>query len=189
MFRPFAKYTQMRIISGTHKGRQIFPDKSFSARPTTDFAKENLFNVLTNYVDIEDCRVLDLFSGTGSISYEFASREAAEVVAVELNYKHYAFIKRTASELGFKNMKVYKNDMFMACKKLNGQKFDIIFADPPYQLEKIAEVPAAIFDNVLLGEGGIAIIEHPDTIDYSHLPYFSEHRQYGSVNFSIFRMP
>lgn len=179
----------MRIISGSHKGRHILPDKNFSARPTTDFAKENLFNVLCNYIDIEDSNVLDLFSGTGSISYEFASRGAASVVSVEINFKHYAFIKQVVQELRFKNIKIYKTDAFIACKKLKGQKFDIIFADPPYQLPKIANVPAAIFDNELLADNGIAIVEHPASVDYSHLPYFSEHRQYGSVNFTIFRIP
>lgn len=177
----------MRIISGSHKGRQIIPDKNFSARPTTDFAKENLFNVLSNYIDIEGAKVLDLFSGTGSISYEFASRGAAEIISVESNFKHYAFIKRVAQELNFKNIKLYRTDAFIACKKLKGQKFDLIFADPPYNLDKIADVPAAIFGNELLNEEGLAIVEHPASVDYSHLPYFSEHRQYGSVNFSIFR--
>ncbi|MEG0796435.1 MAG: RsmD family RNA methyltransferase [Odoribacter sp.] len=177
----------MRIISGTHKGRQIFPDKSFNARPTTDFAKENLFNVLLNYMDIEDSRVLDLFSGTGSISYEFASRQAGEIISVEQNYKHYAFIKRMTEELGFKNMKVFKTDVFIACKKLKGRKFDLIFADPPYNLEQITDIPSAIFDNELLAENGLAVIEHPATIDFSTHPRFSEQRQYGSVNFSIFK--
>ena len=139
----------MRIISGSHRGRQIFPDKSFSARPTTDFAKENLFNVLTNYMDLEDISALDLFSGTGSISYEFASRGAREIVSIEQNYKHYMFIRRTAKELGFKHIKIYKTDVFIACKKLKGRKFDLIFADPPYKLDKIDDIPAAIFDNEL----------------------------------------
>lgn len=177
----------MRIISGSHKGKQIFPDKSFSARPTTDFAKENLFNVLKNYIDLEGIRVLDLFSGTGSISYEFASRGASAIISIEQNYKHYAFIKRTAQELGFSKMKVYKNDAFQACKKLQGQKFDIIFADPPYQLENLTAIPSAIFDNDLLADEGIAVIEHPAHIDFTRHPHFSEHRQYGSVNFSLFR--
>ena len=177
----------MRIISGSHRGRQIFPDKSFSARPTTDFAKENLFNVLTNYMDLEDISALDLFSGTGSISYEFASRGAREIVSIEQNYKHYMFIRRTAKELGFKHIKIYKTDVFIACKKLKGRKFDLIFADPPYMLDKIDDIPAAIFDNELLSENGIAIIEHPANTDFSSHPRFSEHRQYGSVNFSLFR--
>ena len=174
-------------MSGSHRGRQIFRDKNFSARPTTDFAKENLFNILTNYIDFEEIRVLDLFSGTGSISYEFASRGAQEIISVEANYKHHAFILKTAKELGFKNMKIYKTDVFIACKKLKGQKFDIIFADPPYNLDKIQEIPATIFDNDLLGENGIAIIEHPERIQFSTHPRFSEHRQYGSVNFSLLR--
>ncbi|WP_099290568.1 RsmD family RNA methyltransferase [Butyricimonas sp. Marseille-P3923] len=177
----------MRIISGTHKGKVIFPDKNFRARPTTDFAKENLFNVLNNYIDIEGAVVLDLFSGTGSISYEFASRGAERIVSVELNYNHYSFIKKTILQLGFKNINVFKTDVFIACKKLKGQSFDIIFADPPYDLEKIMDIPAAIFDNELLAPDGLAIIEHPGTVDFSSAPFFSEHRQYGSVNFSIFR--
>lgn len=177
----------MRIISGTHKGKVIFPDKNFRARPTTDFAKENLFNVLNNYIDIEGAVVLDLFSGTGSISYEFASRGAERIVSVELNYNHYSFIKKTIVQLGFKNINVFKTDVFIACKKLKGQSFDIIFADPPYDLEKIMDIPVAIFDNELLAPDGLAIIEHPGTVDFSSAPFFSEHRQYGSVNFSIFR--
>lgn len=177
----------MRIISGSHKGRQIFPDKNFTARPTTDFAKENIFNVLGNYLDIEGANTLDLFSGTGSISYEFASRGAATVIAIEANYKHYAFIKRTAEALGFKNMKVYKNDVFLACQKLQGKKFDLIFADPPYNLERIHEIPEIIFANELLNEEGIAVVEHPASVDFSSHPRFMEHRQYGSVNFSLFR--
>lgn len=177
----------MRIISGTHKGKIIVPDKNFKARPTTDFAKENLFNVLNNYIDIEDTSVLDLFSGTGSISYEFASRGAKKIISIELNYNHYSFIKKTASQLGFKNMTVFKTNVFVACKKLNGTTFDIIFADPPYDLNEIKDIPAAIFDNNLLAPDGIAIIEHPGTIDFSSEPHFFEHRQYGSVNFSIFK--
>ena len=155
----------MRIISGSHRGKQIIPDKSFTARPTTDFAKENLFNVLNNYME----------------------RGASKIIAVELNYKHFAFIKHTAQQLGFKNMQVYKNDAFLACRKLRGTAFDIVFADPPYRLENIREIPAAIFDNGLLAERGIAIIEHPAFIDFSAHPRFSEHREYGSVNFSLFR--
>ena len=120
-------------------------------------------------MDLEDISALDLFSGTGSISYEFASRGAREIVSIEQNYKHYMFIRRTAKELGFKHIKIYKTDVFIACKKLKGRKFDLIF------------------DNELLAENGIAIIEHPANTDFSSHPRFSEHRQYGSVNFSLFR--
>lgn len=178
----------MRIISGSHKGKQIVPDKNFKARPTTDFAKENLFNVLNNFVCIENANVLDLFSGTGSISYEFASRGAKEIIAIEANYFHYSFIKKTAINLGFKNIKVFKNDVFFACKKLRGKNFDIIFADPPYDLPQIQDIPQAIFDNELLSPEGIVIIEHPEKIDFSAAPHFFNHRQYGSVNFSLFRL-
>lgn len=177
----------MRIISGTHKGKLIYPDKNFKARPTTDFAKENLFNVLQNYIDIEDAAVLDLFSGTGSISYEFASRGAGKIVSIEQNYHHFSFIRRTATQLGFKNITVFKTDVFIACRKLKGSTFDIIFADPPYDLAKIMDIPSAIFDNELLAPDGLAIIEHPGTVDFSSVPFFFEHRQYGSVNFSIFK--
>lgn len=177
----------MRIISGSHKGKQIFPDKDFTARPTTDFAKESLFNVLGNYIDLENIRVLDLFSGTGSISYEFASRGAKDIISIEQNYRHFAFIKHMARELGFKQIKIFKTDAFLACRKLQGQKFDLVFADPPYRSDRIEEIPSAIFGNELLQEGGIAIIEHPSSIDFSAHPRFTEHRQYGSVNFSFFR--
>lgn len=176
----------MRIISGTHKGRRISPDSNFTARPTTDFAKENLFNILNNMIDFVGLRVLDLFSGTGSISYEFASRGAKEIVIAELNYKHYVFIKKTAKELGFNNFKIFKVNAFTACRKLKGQKFDVIFADPPYKLETIETIPDAIFDNDLLIDEGYFILEHPSSYNFSTHPYFTEHREYGSVNFSIF---
>ncbi|MDR1755716.1 MAG: RsmD family RNA methyltransferase [Culturomica sp.] len=177
----------MRIISGTHRGRQLFPDKNFTARPTTDFAKENLFNILVRYVDIEGCSAVDLFSGTGSISYELASRGAAEVVSVEKNRLHFAFIQRTAAELGFKNIRLFRTDVFIAVEKLKGRQFDLVFADPPYNLPEIHRIPAAIFDNNLLKEQGVAVIEHPATVDFSNHPFFRERRAYGSVNFSLFR--
>ena len=177
----------MRIISGTHKGRQIFPDKNFKARPTTDFAKENLFNVLANLIELEGAAALDLFSGTGSISYELASRGAARVVSIEANYHHYAFIKRTAASLGLGSITVYKNDTFAACKKLRGQTFDFIFADPPYNLPRLAEVADAIFENELLAPGGVAVVEHPGTVSFADHPRFFDHREYGSVNFTLFR--
>ena len=177
----------MRIISGTHRGRQILPDKHFKARPTTDFAKENLFNLLHHMVEIEGSHVLDLFSGTGSISYEFASRGAEKIIAIESDYHHYTFIKHTALSLGFKNITVFKADAFFACKKLRNTPFHFIFADPPYDLPSIADIPGALFDNQLLAPEGIAIIEHPGSVDFSSFPHFLEHRGYGSVNFSIFK--
>ena len=142
----------MRIISGTHKSRRISPDKSFKARPTTDFAKENLFNVLNNTIDFEDLKVLDLFGGTGSISYEFASRGAEQVICIELNFKHCAFIKKTVNELGFTQINVLRADIFKylkGCKK----QFDLIFADPPFDLDTIDTIPVAILKQNILNRG------------------------------------
>ncbi|MFA8433213.1 MAG: RsmD family RNA methyltransferase [Marinifilaceae bacterium] len=177
----------MRIISGTHKGRRIVPDKSFKARPTTDFAKENLFNVLNNIIYFEDLEVLDLFGGTGGISYEFASRGAKKVNCVELNFKHASFIRKTAMELNFNQIEVIRGDIFKylkSCKK----KFDLIFADPPYDLPKIDEVPEAILSRDILKKDGLVIVEHSSHTDFSHNPYFFEKRTYGSVNFSFFKL-
>lgn len=175
----------MRIISGTHKGRRISPDKKFKARPTTDFAKENIFNVISNWYDIDDLEVLDLFSGTGGISYEFASRGAKSVISIEKNDAHQAFIRKTIQELGFKNIISLKSDVFKytkTCKK----SFNMIFADPPYDLVNIDTIPDAIFNNELLQDDGCLIVEHSDKTDFSQHPMFIEQRVYGSVNFSIF---
>lgn len=177
----------MRIIGGTHRGRVITPDHKFKARPTTDFAKENLFNLLHHSREIAESRVLDLFSGTGSISFEFASRGAGQIIAVEANYHHYTFIKHTAAALGFSQITIYKTDVFQACKKLKNTPFDFIFADPPFDLPRIAEIPDALFSNQLLAPEGIAVIEHPGSVDFSSHPFFKEHRRYGSVNFSLFQ--
>ena len=130
----------MRIVSGTYKGRLIKPPKNFKARPTTDFAKENLFNILNNNFDFTGVDVLDLFSGTGSISYEFASRECRSVVSVESNFKHHIFIKKTIEELGLTTVRSIKSDAFRYVKSCR-EKFDIIFADPPYDLKSMDDIP------------------------------------------------
>lgn len=176
----------MRIISGTHKGRIIHPPKNLRARPTTDFAKENLFNVLGNIVDIEGAEVLDLFAGTGSISYEFASRGASSVISVELNRVHYEFIKNTAAHFGFSAVHPVKANSFLYLKSTS-KKFDIIFADPPYDLAGIETIPDMVYDLGLLKSGGILIVEHSDNKDFSGHPSFMQKRNYGSVNFSIFQ--
>ncbi|MGZ2369754.1 RsmD family RNA methyltransferase [Ancylomarina sp. YFZ004] len=177
----------MRIISGSHKSRRISPDKSFKARPTTDFAKENLFNVLNNTIDFEDLNVLDLFSGTGSISYEFASRGAEQVISVELNFKHCAFIKKTINDLGFKQIHALRADSFKYLKGCN-KKFDLIFADPPFELDTIDTIPDAILKQNILNEDGIVIVEHSSRNDFSQHPLFHDMRSYGSVNFSFFKL-
>lgn len=176
----------MRIISGKYRGRAINPPKNLRARPTTDFAKENLFNVLNNLVDFEECDVLDLFAGTGSMSYEFASRGARSVTSVEINAVHHNFIRRTAQELGADNIFAVKANAFLylrACAK----SFDIIFSDAPYDLEGLDEIVPLVLDGELLREGGIFIFEHSDKYDFSSHENFWQLRSYGSVQFSMFR--
>nr|WP_320120242.1 RsmD family RNA methyltransferase [uncultured Marinifilum sp.] len=177
----------MRIVSGTHKGRRISPDKSFKARPTTDFAKENLFNVLNNMIDLDGLSVLDLFGGTGGISYEFASRGAEKVICVELNHRHFSFIQKTIDNLGFEQILPIKSDVFRFVKSCR-QKFDMIFADPPYDLKKLDSIPDLILEKKILTENGILIVEHGSTNDFSKHPNFMEKRSYGSVNFSFFEL-
>ena len=169
----------MRIISGTHKGRRISPDKNFKARPTTDLAKENLFNVLNNIIDFEYLTVLDLFSGTGGISYEFASRGAQKVMCVEKNYNHYSFIQKNIKELKFEQIQAVKSDVFRFLRNYP-QKFDLIFADPPFEMKSLETIPELVFEKELLTEDGILIVEHGSTNDFSAHPFFFEKRSYGS---------
>jgi 16S rRNA (guanine966-N2)-methyltransferase len=175
----------VRIISGKYKGRRIPVRKNFPSRPTTDFAKENLFNVLNNYFDFEGLKVLDMFAGTGSISYEFASR-GASVTLIENDYRSYDFIRKTIADLEMKNITPYKSDVFRVAHRLK-EKFELIFADPPYTLKNIDEIPDLIFDNQLLTEEGWFILEHSEKNDFRSHKCFKELRTYGSVQFSIFR--
>lgn len=175
----------MRIVSGKYKGRHISPPKNFRARPTTDFAKENIFNILNNNFDFSELSVLDLFSGTGSISYEFASRECLSVISIESNFKHHIFIQKTIKELGLQNVKAFKSDVFRYVKSCK-TKFDIIFADPPYELKEIESIPAYIFEHGVLNKEGWLIVEHGDKTNFSKQLGFRETRKYGGVNFSIF---
>lgn len=175
----------MRIISGSCGGRTINPPKNLRARPTTDFAKENLFNVLGNVVDFEGIDVLDLFAGTGSISYEFASRGAASVTSVEINAVHYNFIRATAKSYGLTNIHPVKANVFLYLKSCT-KKYDVIFSDAPYDLEGSESVVDMVLEKGLLKEGGIFIFEHSKNKDFSSHPRFSRLRSYGSVQFSIF---
>lgn len=175
----------MRIISGSCGGRTINPPKNLRARPTTDFAKENLFNVLGNVVDFEGIDVLDLFAGTGSISYEFASRGAASVTSVEINAVHYNFIRTTAKSFGLTNIHPVKANVFLYLKSC-AKKYDVIFSDAPYDLEGSEAVVDMVLEKGLLKEGGIFIFEHSKDKDFSSHPRFSRLRSYGSVQFSIF---
>jgi 16S rRNA (guanine(966)-N(2))-methyltransferase RsmD len=188
----------MRIISGKFKGRVIAPPKNLRARPTTDFAKENLFNVLGGMVDLEECDVLDLFAGTGSVSYEFASRGARSVTAVEINTVHYEFIRRTAAALGLEKFFPVKANVFNYLRACTRQ-FDVIFSDAPYDLAGSEEVISLVFERGLLrgagvempdgtiSDGGLLIFEHSKGLDFSSHPRFLQTRSYGSVQFTFFR--
>ena len=179
----------MRIIGGKYKRRRFDVPKSFNARPTTDFAKENLFNVLQHYIDFEGITALDLFSGTGSISVELLSRGASRVVALEQRREHATFIHSVAKELGEeKHLQVLQADVFRFIRGAKSQSslYDFIFADPPYKLSEIAVLPELILSSGLLKPDGLLVVEHPQQYDFSSLPHFAERRVYGSVNFSLF---
>lgn len=176
----------MRIITGRYKGRHFDIPRTFKARPTTDFAKENIFNVLQGYTDFDGKTALDLFAGTGSISLELASRGCQQVVSVEADRDHAAFIRQCFAKLGADNQLLIRGDVFKFLKTCR-QSFDFIFADPPYALRELAQIPDLILESMLLRPDGLLVFEHGKDHDFSQHPRFMEHRQYGSVNFSIFR--
>ena len=182
----------MRIITGKYKGRHFEIPRSFKARPTTDFAKENIFNVLTQYVDFDGATALDLFSGTGSISLELLSRGCQQVISIEMDRDHHRFICECIKKLTpttqhpSPNIIPLRADVFRFIKSCH-QQFDFIFADPPYALNDLPTIPDLIFEKGLLKEGGIFVFEHGKDNDFSEHPHFVEHRSYGSVNFTIFR--
>ena len=175
----------MRIITGRYKGRHFDIPRSFKARPTTDFAKENIFNVLTQYVDFDGATALDLFSGTGSISLELLSRGCQQVVSVEMDRDHHRFIQDCLKKLDTKACIPIRGDVFRFLKSCR-QQYDFIFADPPYALKELPEIPDLVIGRQLLKDGGIFVFEHGKDYDFSNHPHFLEHRSYGSVNFSLF---
>ncbi len=177
----------MRIIRGKYGRRRFDVPSNISARPTTDFARENIFNVLENLTDLEDADCLDLFAGTGAISFEFLSRECRHVTAVEKASTQWRFISQVAQRLNVDNFTLIRGDVFRFVATCT-DKFDIIFADPPYDLPRFGEIPSLILGSKMLREGTIFVIEHSRNYDFSNLPHFLEHRVYGSVNFSIFRI-
>jgi 16S rRNA (guanine(966)-N(2))-methyltransferase RsmD len=176
----------MRIITGIYKGRRFDIPRTFKARPTTDFAKENIFNVLNGYIDFEGKHALDLFAGTGGISMEFLSRGCSQVVSVEADRDHHAFIKQCMARLGTEGSIVVRGDVFKFINNCH-QQFDIIFADPPYALPRLNELPSLVLCSDLLLPDGLFVLEHGKQEDFSQTPQFVERRQYGSVNFSLFR--
>ena len=177
----------MRIISGKYKGRRISAPSNITARPTTDFAKEGLFNLLNNRIDFEGIDVLDLFAGTGGIGVEFVSRDCNSVISIEQNERHCAFIRKVCAELKIDNLSLMKTDVFKFISSCHTQ-FDMIFADPPYELEKLAEIPNLIFAQNMLKPDGLFVLEHSSKNSFELHPNFSDHRSYGSVNFTFFEM-
>lgn len=177
----------MRVISGIYKRRHFDVPHTFKARPTTDFAKENLFNVLNNYLDFEDhVTALDLFAGTGSISIELVSRGCDRVISVEKDPQHYAFICKIMKEVKTDKCFPIRGDVFKYMERC-GEQFDFIFADPPYALKELSTIPSLVFQHKLLKPDGLFVLEHGKDLNFEEDPHFIEHRHYGSVNFSFFR--
>ena len=181
----------MRVITGKYKGRHFDVPRAFKARPTTDFAKENIFNVVMGYMDIEDVTALDLFSGTGSITLEMLSRGCSHVTSVEADRDHAAFRRQCLEKIGVKECSLIRGDVFRFLKS-SRQQYDIIFADPPYALKELPQLPDLILRNgdpgsqPLLKPDGILVFEHGKQYDFSSHPCFIDHRAYGSVNFTLF---
>lgn len=176
----------MRIIGGGHGGRKFHPPAKIPARPTTDVAKEGLFNTLRNSVDFEGLKTLDIFGGTGSISYELASRGASDLTLVERDKKTVRFIKETVAQLQFENFKVIPMEVFKFLDQCREQ-YDFIFAGPPYALKEIDEIPVRIFEQALLTSGGIFVLEHTPRNNYEQHPNFEKVKNYGTTLFSFFR--
>jgi len=175
----------MRIISGSFGKRRLHPPKNMRLRPTTDQAKEGLFNILSNRYYFDELKVLDLFSGTGGISFEFISRGAISATVVESNLVHFKFITSVKKEFEMDNLYPVKNDVFKFLD-YNTQAFDLIFADPPFDLEELASIPDKIFAGKHLEENGVFILEHPANHNFSENEFFNETRRYGKVHFSFF---
>ena len=176
----------MRIVSGIHKGKKIIAPKKLPVRPTTDFAKEALFNILNNQYHFSALKVIDLFSGTGNITYEFGSRGATEIIAVDAHFECVKFINKMVGELDLP-VRTVKSDVFKFLKA-TGETANIIFADPPYdfETESLQQIVELTFSRNLLEEGGSLIIEHSKKIDLSHIDHFREVRKYGNSVFSFF---
>ena len=177
----------MRIISGKYRGRRLNTPKGFNARPTTDFAKENLFNILSVRYDFDEMTILDLFSGTGSIGFEFYSRGAAVVHMVEVNFKHFNYIKKCIATLDAEGTMAIHTNVKTFLKGYR-QKYDIVFADPPYNLPWLETIPDLVFEAGVLKKDALFILEHPKNFNFNSHRFFSEHRHYGSVNFSFFQL-
>lgn len=177
----------MRVISGKYKGKKFFPPKKFPSRPTTDMSKEALFNIIDSKVYFEDLAVLDLFAGTGNISLEFLSRGVKRVVSVDESFIAYKFQNKIQKEIAADNWNILKQDAFKYISMIE-QKFDLIFADPPYGLEGAEDLPSLIKERDILEKDGMLIIEHGHETTFVGTPYFVEVRNYGGVFFSLFSL-
>lgn len=175
----------MRIIGGALKGKTINPPMHYGARPTTDFAREALFNILDNEYEFEDLQILDLFGGTGAISFEFASRGVGHVYCIEMAREHASFIKSEAARLGLRNVTVVRNNVFDFLPICH-EKFDIIFADPPYAIEGLDTIPDQVLSQDILHEGGYFILEHGGDYNFKDHPLFKKEKVYGRVHFTFF---
>ncbi len=178
----------MRIISGKYGRRRFQVPTNITARPTTDMARENIFNVLSGLIDFEGITALDLFSGTGAISFELLSRGAASVTSVEKAATQYRFISKVKQELHDDNLLQVRGDVFKFIGSCQ-QSFDLIFADPPYDLPRLAEIPELILASPMVKPGTIVVVEHSKANNFAHLPHFHQLRAYGKVHFSIFIIP
>ncbi|EHQ30333.1 16S rRNA (guanine(966)-N(2))-methyltransferase RsmD [Mucilaginibacter paludis] len=176
----------MRIIGGKLRGLRLNTPKNLPVRPTTDLAKEALFNILNNQIEFEGLNVLDLFSGTGNISLEFASRGARQVVAVDRSVHCINYVKDTARQHKVEDIVTYKADVFKYLE-METEQYDLIFADPPYDLNRIPEIPKIIFEKGLLSADGLLIVEHQSMQNLSQHPAFVEQRKYGHSSFSFFK--
>jgi len=177
----------MRIVGGSLGGRRFQPPGNIPARPTTDLAREGLFNILNNLLDLEDIRALELFAGTGSVSYELASRGATMVTVLEQDAASISFIKKTADTFGITGqLNIIKGDVFKFLNSHNGQAYDLIFADPPYALPGLNTLPQLVFEKELLNEDGIFILEHDHRHDFASSPYFLRSKKYGDTIFTFF---
>lgn len=177
----------MRITGGFLRGRRLEISSKLKARPTTDIAKEALFNILANRLDFEKLTVLDIFAGTGSISFEFYSRGATNITCVELNYLNNIYIKKNAEALGVQNLNTVQKDAMLFIAKEPADSYDIIFADPPFNFVHRLKISEIVFKNNLLKSNGLLIVEHNPEDNYALSPHFVELRKYGSVNFSFFQ--
>ncbi len=175
----------MRIISGIHRGRTIRPPKNLPVRPTTDKAKEGLFNILNNRVNFEELDVLDLFCGTGNISFEFASRETNSITCVDQNFRCIGFVKSSMKELGLDATKTYRADALKFAESTT-QNWNLIFADPPYDYPRYLNLVSTILERKLLRTGGVLIVEHPAEVSFESFEELQETRKYGRVHFSFF---